>query len=85
MNGNLLPVALIAALIILPRLATLRDFVAGLWPKANIPEDPKPQVAFDQDACLLAAFKTLRPRLGSDLAKQVWATIQPTDPEEPKL
>lgn len=68
-----------AALIIVPRLSAAKSSIAAVWSRFRPSSDPK---TVDTDAVALSAFKTLRAKLGPDLAAQVWAKIQPI--EEPK-
>jgi hypothetical protein len=75
-------IAGVAALLIVPRLGSIRDVAAGLWAKASTAVKGS---AVDEDAAMLAAFKTINVRLGPELAAQVWAKIQPIPTPAPVL
>lgn len=69
------------ALIVWPRLPAIKEAAAGLLSRFRQTKT-EPAEAIDADAIALTAFKTLRTKLGPELAAQVWAKIQPI--EEPK-
>lgn len=70
------------ALIVWPRLPAIKEAAAGLlsrfWPATAEPAE-----TVDADAVALTAFKTLRAKLGPELAAQVWAKIQPIEEAKP--